>query len=82
MTVIYVRLAYAEVNWTNEEFHVKYRSLFDRIYKSKKPINKLYNLIYLLSKILIVIAFVLQIDLLGRLVILAFPILFIIHDII
>ena len=60
LTVIYIRMALVDLNWMIEENYIKFRSLYDRIFKSEKVFNKLYNLIYLLAKILIVVTFVLE----------------------
>ena len=73
MIIIYIKKAFAELNWKTESANMKYRTLYDRIFNSEKIFNKLYNIVYLIPKILIVVAFVLEIDLMARIIILAIP---------
>ena len=76
LTIVYIKMALAEITWKIEDNFIKYRSLYDRIIKSEKVFNKLYNLIYLIAKILIVVTFVLELEDFAKYVILVFPLLF------
>ena len=78
----YLKKSAHHITWNIELDNVKYRILFDRIPKSVNTFNKLYNLIYFLAKISIIIAIVFELELMCKIVMTAFPIIFLIHDII
>ena len=60
MIGLYVKKARLTLNWKIEDENIKYRQLLDRILNSERNFNKLYNLIYIIAKILIVAAIMLD----------------------
>ena len=75
--------AKTSINWKIEDENIKYRSLFDRIYKAeKRTTNRLYNIIYLIAKTAIAITVVFELDSISRILTIVFPFIFLIHDII
>ena len=67
--------------FNKEDENIKYRTLFDRIPHSSKNFNQLYYLLYFLAKILVVTAVVTESALMSKIIMTAFPIAFIIYDI-
>ena len=80
--IIYIKKCTLDIKWNIEKENVKFRTLFDRIPKCDNTLNRCYNLIYIISKILISVALVFELEIMGKVIITAFPVLFIIHDII
>ena len=81
MIGVYLKIANVDLNWKIEDENIKYRLLIDRIPKCENFYNKLYNLIYLLAKILIVVALILENSSMITIIFTAFPAIVLLHDI-
>ena len=81
MIGVYLKIANVDLNWMIEDDNIKYRTLIDRIPNSTKLFNKLYNCLFLIAKVLIVVAFIMENVTMIKIVITAFPVLLLIYDI-
>ena len=79
MVGLYCFKAKKNLRYHEENDSMKYRMLFDRIPGCTSFINKLYNMVYLLAKVFVVIAIVAESAALNKIVFIVFPILFVVH---
>jgi len=65
MTVFYIVKGWNKIRYYDEIESIRYRPLYDRIPGARNRFNKLYSLIYMIGKLMIILSLVLESDVMS-----------------
>jgi len=82
MTFFFIRKGCKKIRYYDEVNSIRYRPLYDRIPGALVPFNKLYSLIFMMGKLMIIIALVTENAIASQVFIIILPVSYLIHEIV